>query len=198
MKTNCKRILLFLVFYTIIQFHCFASNPLNFNYCLLEFIQIEGETNINQFNLTYYNHDSGITNRINKIELNEVNEIIEFKIPVNNFKGKNYLMESDFQDLLSASSYPLIIVGINSKLFNQISSGTENNKIEFLLTIAGKTRNIVGHYNTSINKNQIRLKGITKIGLKDFSIEPPQKMFGMLQVKDSIIIKFDILITNEN
>lgn len=172
-----------------------AGNPFNLNYCYLNYIHIEGETNISSFNLVYNNDESL---HQNSIELHKPNEIVEFKIPVYQFKGKNSLMEKDFRDLLDATNYPLIKVGINENCLDKLNGKIEEQKIEFYLTIAGETKKVVGYYKPLYKNDQIVVKGVTKIKLTDFSIEPPEKMFGMLQVKDSIIIKFDIILLSKS
>lgn len=173
-----------------------AAKPHSFSYCFLDHIQIEGETNLNQFNLIY---NSTNENRFihNRMEFNDPKEIIEFKIPVYQFEGQNPLMENDFREMLDASNHPEIIVGIQENCMDKIFSENRDDKIEFRLTIAGETKHITGYYNPIFRTNEILIKGITEIKLSDFSIEPPEKMFGMLHVKDSIIIKFDIIISTE-
>ncbi len=36
-------------------------------------------------------------------------------------------------------------------------------------------------------------KGILKLDIKDFDLEPPKKLFGMIVVKDEIEINFDLI-----
>lgn len=196
MKTNIKLIIIVAIsiFNTKISM---AGNPFSSNYCFLEFIEIEGATNISRFNLIYDN-DLNLKENNAVVALNDSQRIVEFKIPVHKFKGTNHIMESDFRELLDANNHPVITVGIDNKIFETLSKDTHHKQVEFVLTIAGETKKIIGEYSPVINdNNNIVIKGKTKLNLTDFSIIPPQKMFGMLQVKDSIIIKFDILITDK-
>lgn len=200
MKIN--KILLIIIFF--ISSDGFAQNylaagPFNYNSCFLQYIRIEGETNVNHFDLTFDNSRSDIISVSDKNRIDKsTKSLVEFKIPVKGFKGSNYLMENDFQDLLDASDYPLIVVGIEKKIFNHILLESVNSTIDFNLTIAGITNHISGEYMTYCKDDAIVLHGSAEIKLTDFSIDPPQKMFGMLQVKNLIIIKFDILISNIN
>lgn len=188
------RILLVIVLSTSFCLTGLTGKPYSYSYCFLDHIQIEGETNLSQFHLIY--HSTNESRFIhNKLELKDSNEIIEFKIPVYQFEGQNQLMENDFHEMLDAPNHPVIIVGIKENCMNKIFSETNDDKIDFLLTIAGETKHITGYYNPIFRTNDILIKGITEIKLSDFSIEPPEKMFGMLHVKDSIIIKFDIIIS---
>lgn len=188
------RILLIIVLSISCCLNGMAGKPYSFSYCFLDHIQIEGETNLSQFHLVYQSTNK---NRFvhNNLEQKDPNEIIEFKIPVYQFEGQNQFMENDFREMLDASNHPLIKVGIKENCLDKISTETKDDKIEFLLTIAGETRHVVGYYNPEFRNNEILIKGVTRIKLSDFSIIAPEKMFGMLQVKDVIIIKFDILIS---
>lgn len=167
--------------------------------CFLNQIVIEGETNINQFNFTFDNsrYDVLTINEQAKSE-NPKKEIIEFEIPVKGFKGDNYLMENDFYTLLNASNHPIIIVGIEKSLLQKIFFGTAGSVIDFYITIAGKTKRVTGEYTTNCKNDLTILTGNANIRLTDFSIDPPQKMLGMLKVKDLIFIKFDISMLSEN
>jgi polyisoprenoid-binding protein YceI len=175
-----------------------AESVFSYKSCYLQYIKIEGETNVSDFTLSFDN------SRANNIEVaekinsdNSRRSFIEFKIPVQSFKGANPLIENDFRDLLDASNHPEIIVEIERRILEYINH-SRNSAINFSLTIAGKTQGIRGEYITKLRDESIILSGNAEIRLSDFSISPPQKMFGMLQVKDIIIIKFDILILGSN
>jgi len=96
------------------------------------------------------------------------------------------------------SNHPLIIVEIDNNILHHVTLSSFNTDINFVLTIAGKTKNVKGEYKAFFSDDNIILRGEAMLKLSDFSINPPQKMFGMLYVKDIIIIKFDILIFSTN
>ena len=170
------------------------------NYYYLKNILIEGETNINSFNFLFNNSKINIIPVKEKtINQTNKNDIVEFFIPVRAFRGSNCLMETDFQELLNAQDYPMVKVGIERKKLNGIVSEDGNSKLSFYLTIAGITKLIDGNYLINLcGENEIILQGSTRVKLTDFSISPPKKMFGVLQVKDLIFIKFDIIISTLN
>jgi len=174
-----------------------AENTNHHHCCYLNQITIEGETNINQFNFVFDNSQYDIISIEEKIkEKKPVKEIIEFKIPVKGFKGDNYLMENDFYNLLDAAKFPVIVVGIEKSMLQEIFFGSDDSAIDFYITLAGNTKHLKGQY-VIYNQNDVAfLSGKAKIRLTDFSLEPPQKMMGMLKVKDVIFIKFDILLSS--
>jgi GTP:adenosylcobinamide-phosphate guanylyltransferase len=176
-----------------------AEGSFSYERCYLNYIKIEGETNLNQFVLTYDNSNvNNISVAEKSISEKSKKSLVEFKIPVKAFKGNNYLMVNDFRNMVDASNHPLIIVEIERNIFDHVYLNSDNSVINFNLTIAGETQNVNGEYKIHIRDNNIVLCGQAILKLSDFSIEPPQKMFGMLQVKDIIIIKFDILILSTN
>lgn len=170
------------------------------NYYYLKNVLIEGKTNINSFNFLFNNSKINIIPVKEKtINHSEKNDIVEFFIPVRAFKGSNCLMETDFQELLNAQDYPMVKVGIERKKLNGLVSDDGNSKLSFYLTIAGITKLIDGNYLINLcGENEIMLQGSTQVKLTDFSISPPKKMLGVLQVKDLIFIKFDIIISTLN
>lgn len=176
-----------------------AEGSLNYEKCFLKYIKIEGETNINQFALIYdnlYFKDISVAEKL--VSEKSKNGLIEFKIPVIAFKGNNHLMVNDFRNMVDASNHPMIIVEIERNILNHVSLNSLDSEINFALTIAGKKQNVNGEYKTFFRDDNVVLSGEAMIKLSDFSINPPQKMFGMLHVKDIIIIKFDILILSTN
>jgi len=171
-----------------------VEGSFNYERCFLKYIKIEGETNLNQFVLTYDNTNENNITVVEKVN----NSRIKFKIPVVAFEGNNHLMVNDFRNMVDVSNHPLIIVEIDNNILNNVTLNSLNTDINFILTIAGKTKNVKGKYKAFFSDNNIVLSGEAMLKLSDFSINPPQKMFGMLYVKDIIIIKFDILIFSTN
>ena len=181
---------------------CFSQDlaKASFSYksCYLQNIKIEGKTNLNQFSLLFINSNSNIiVDEKNVVDKNG-GKVVEFKIPVKSFTGNNYLMLNDFFDLVDAENHPLIIVEIDENTLENVYLKSDHSVINFYITIAGKTNKVTGQYKAYLNDNKIVMSGDASLKLSDFSIDPPQKMFGMLQVKDNIIIKFDILILGSN
>ncbi len=170
-----------------------AKNTSHHHCCYLNQITIEGETNINQFNFVFDNSRYDIASIEEKgTQEKHTREIVEFEIPVKGFKGDNYLMENDFYNLLDAGKFPFIVVGIEKALLQKIFIDADNSAIKFYITIAGNTKHLKGEYITYSQNDITLLSGKAKIRLTDFALEPPQKMMGMLKVKDVIFIKFDI------
>jgi hypothetical protein len=174
-----------------------TKNTSHHHCCYLNQITIEGETNINQFNFVFDNTRYDIISVKEKVKKGKpIKKIVEFEIPVKGFKGDNYLMENDLYNLLDAAKFPVIVVGIEKRLLQNIFFGSDDSAIEFYITIAGTTNHLKGDYVTYNQDDKTFLSGKANIRLTDFSLEPPQKMMGMLKVKDVIFITFDISLSS--
>ncbi len=164
--------------------------------CYLQSIRIEGETNVNEFYFEYrqiYDAESVLKQEGNSCD--DDSSFIAFRIPVHSFNGSNPLMKEDFEELLKASVFPFIIVKVDKKTIRDITRYNVHPDLTMYLTLAGRTRFISGSYAWDNYKdNKIIISGSTSLHLSDFKLEPPQKMMGLLKVKDAIFIKFDIVL----
>ncbi len=170
------------------------------NTCFLNYISIEGATNVNSFYFTYQ-HKAKNTYSSNTAECtNDADSgTVNFYIPVKSFEGSNPAMLSDFQTLLKASQFPKVVVGVKKKLLNGIVSGdTYSDKLNLYLTMAGVTRPIDAEYTTHYLRNgNVLLSGITRIRLTDFSLDPPKRMLGIIKVENMVFIKFELILPSQ-
>ncbi len=160
-------------------------------------LSIWGSTNIIPFRLTQrictFTGKSPIitVNTLgNKVRLTENN----ISIPVCNFESDNKMALRDFRKLIQEDQYPFIQLTVN-----QIEAYTskENTKqtvatANIQLTITGKTRNYLLNFETQNRDNQLELKGKKRISIRDFGLEPPVAMMGLIKVSEWIDIQFSI------
>lgn len=67
------------------------------------------------------------------------------------------------------------------------------------ITIAGVSRKYEIYYTADKTGNGDRiLSGTITINLNDLNITPPSKYFGMVKIKDEVIVKFGLGLTNQN
>lgn len=194
---NAHIILLTLLFIVITQKSDAHGNDL---FCKLENISIEGKTNVNHFRFIY---DSSNAKKVqftqNQSKKSFSIDAVKFELPVKAFESSNKKMNRDFYKMLKASYYPRIIVEIKKSKLRQISNGRELPSLNMDLTLAGKTKTVETrcHYTEDFSGNKILMKGITKINLRNFSLTPPQKMLGLVEVKETIFINFEVAL-NKN
>ncbi len=163
--------------------------------CYLRQVVIEGRSNLKSFNFIYYMpYEDSIPARYGKPICEADTDLVIYKIPVAAFEGDNPLMLSDFRKLVKASEYPVIQVQFDREVFRKIVlKGKPTLNLD--LTLAGITNQIPADYVISKRtEHRIILNGETHFYLTDFDLEPPERLFGLVQVENIVIIKFNILL----
>jgi len=165
----------------------------------LNYIKIEGETNVNSFGFTYRNTLNNVNSTIVSLTgYNKKEHLVEFKIPVKGFKGENPIMVKDFYNLLKAEHYPFILVGIEKAEMENLYINSNESGMYLYLTISNITNYVECDYRLQDFGEYKLLQGRLSINLTDFNLTPPQKMFGMLQVKNQIMINFEFIVQSNN
>ncbi|MGD0340926.1 MAG: hypothetical protein ABSA76_04355 [Bacteroidales bacterium] len=116
-------------------------------------------------------------------------------IPVEEFKCTNEFVYKDFLKLLKAEQYPYLEIDIP---YNSGIKYYTNNPLILrgvTITVAGVSNqyDINCKIDKGDNENQI-LDGTARIKLTDLDIVPPVKFFGLVKVKNEIIINFQFCI----
>lgn len=162
------------------------------------FLIIKGYTNMGTFNCAF-NPDilpDKLNVEVTRTDtgcLNFTN--LELNLPVTSFNCGNVLMNKDFRNLLKYDEYPLIewhIVCIDiSDLGNRIPSG-DTLQVNTNLNIAGVKQNYWIPVEIKKNGNALFFRGSLPVNIQDFKLEPPSKVFGLVNVSPYIEIDFAI------
>jgi hypothetical protein len=95
------------------------------------------------------------------------------------------MMTKDFIKLLKTNEFPTIEIEII-----EISTLASKTSAKATITLAGKQNTYQIPINT--NPNNTVFSGILPLNIKDFSIEPPTKMLGMVVVHEKVDIHFSL------
>lgn len=148
------------------------------------YLQISGKSNVNSFkciNNSIY-QKSAITlpkNFTEKIESNNSINLI-----VKDFTCENKMMTSEFRKTLNAEKFPffyLKIVSFSKKSLNQYTGIVE-------VKMMNKTKT----YTVDFTENEDHIIGKKTVRFSDFGINPPQKMGGLLVVRDNLDLLFSL------
>jgi len=197
---NLKFILIIILLFEIgtVNSQCFDEQNSEYSYCLGE-LSIEGSTNINDFIFFWENSFVNQKNPsiLSKICENNNSENLNFNIPLQSFEGGNQAMRNDFLQLVKASEYPLVAVGLE-KIKPECEDSSKQ-IIDLSVTLAGVKKTVQADYTSSTDsENRLILSGSTSFLLTDFQLEPPEKAMGLIRVKNQVFIKFDIVIQNSD
>lgn len=157
----------------------------------VNFLVINGESNINKFSFSYMTpHLAGGDNSSKGAE----DERIDFKIPVHQFNPGNPRMYDDFLSLLRAKEYPYIMISLlTGKSYRAISSGISRNE-RISVTIAGVTREYTVNCTLAHCNDDLVLSGMQTVKLTDFGLTPPVRLSGIIKVKNEINVRFGFIL----
>lgn len=156
-------------------------------------LSITGDTNINtfecEFNASYTSEAQKIFYSQNKSQINFTGAIL--KLDTKGFDCGNKAINKDFNSLVKSDRHPEILLEVNRVKIDSKTSGIAN----VCITIAGRQK--VYDVPVQIKNDEIaQFSGTLELNINDYGLEPPKKLFGMIQVKDEIEIKFNLKVKN--
>lgn len=153
-------------------------------------LSIKGTTNINDFECDF--NTLRFKNETFKVHYTEKGEILHFKNSVLPLENQNFdcghrKINNDFHKLLKTEKYPEIFLKIKKIDLNREEEAT----VTLSFTIAG----IENDYRFPIEitwENQVRFKGKLDLNIKDFNLQAPTKIFGLIVIDEEIEIDFNL------
>lgn len=147
------------------------------------FINITVESNINRVSFSYSLGKNNITDVLTG---NEENAVIT--VPVRDFRCNNKMAFKDFLTLLKAEQFPEISITIPGDLSARIREGAAVIH-DVTVTIAG----VSGKYELTCSPGRDgNIVGTMKLKLDELKIDPPEKYFGMVKIKNEVVVNFGI------
>lgn len=164
---------------------------------VLRQIAIEGESNLNSFVFQYYNTATSLP-KLN-IAKSTSDTIYKMSIPVGAFYSSNPKMTIDFYKMMKIEDFPYIDVSLDKGQLDKILKSRRNQiDASMFLSMAGTSKKVDFAYSLSkLEENKFFLNGFTIISLSGFQLSPPNYLFGLVKLKDCIIVKFDLLLYSE-
>jgi Neuraminidase (sialidase) len=161
----------------------------------LKSVRIKGQTNVNRFRLTY---NAQQAKELSIPGHDMTSGEISFRIPVESFESKNPMLTRDFIRFMQAEEHPYIRVKIRKKQLQALLRDKNDRQLPLRVIMAGETQQASGRYYIQNHTgNGMLIEGSVQLNLEDFNLEPPQKMMGLIQVKDRIFINFDVILSND-
>lgn len=154
------------------------------------FIDIIVESNVNRLVFSYPLSEIKLYYAGEAIADTENKDTANIIVPVKDFRCTNKLAFKDFLTLLKANQYPNLTITIPQKFLMQFyhDSITIHN---IMINIAGISKKYdIPCRAENLNSEDYLLIGTINIRLEDLKIEPPEKYFGLVKIKDEVIVKF--------
>lgn len=156
-------------------------------------LQINGTSNVKDFTCAYEIQN---LNKPIRIHYEKEHDIIKFEKSVlilenNGFDCGGKGINKDFHGLLQSDIYPRISLTLKQINLKSHKKNMADALID--IEIAGLTRSY--HMETTFqNVENWLISGKLKLNIKDFKLEAPKKMFGLVVVSDEIEISFKLVV----
>lgn len=148
---------------------------------------IQGSTNVNEFKCVYERKVPDIISVEYKDKADHKTfHNLDIRFHSNSFDCGNNKMNQDFQHLLKADTYPEIVITLNK--LEKYSD--EYAKAFISIDMVGER----GKYEIPIHYLEDHYKGKLRLDIRDFGLEAPKKVFGLIKVDEQIELhlKLDI------
>jgi len=161
------------------------------------FIDITVESNVNRLFFSYplsrtSIYDAGESG-------NEESEAVNIIVPVRDFRCSNETAFRDFLTLLKADQYPELSITVPQDYLLQNPQNEQVTIHDVIINIAGVSKKYdIACRVENRNSQDYILVGIVKIRFTDLKIEPPVKYFGLVKIKDEVIVKFGFSLEDFN
>lgn len=149
------------------------------------YIDITVESNVNKVLFTYPITEENITPA--------GNHSADIIVPVRDFRCNNKMAYKDFVTLLKAKEYPDIKITIPGDIIEKLRQHETVTLNNVMIDIAGVKKEYDIVCKPEKGKHQENLfTGTILVALNDLNINPPEKYFGMVKIKDKVIVKFGL------
>jgi hypothetical protein len=161
---------------------------------------LEGSTNINLYNCDCQDKFSEIAMSIEKDGSHAIFNNAQIKLRTQDFNCHNELYNCNIRKILDADKFPFVTVALletwqdssfmkhdSHSWFNVLSSiNVTIKQVSKVQTVSAKAQ--------YIGDNKFRIVGAQKLHMRDFGIEVPKYMCGLVKVQDEIVFNFDLVI----
>lgn len=184
-------ILIFVLFTGLLH----AQTTLKVDLLKNSWLAINGSTNVVGFKLIH-NGEKLLGKSITMTANQNQNKIYlsqnQLAIQVNNFSSDNVMALRDFKKLIKSDAYPQIKVQLNyiETLPGNEKGAYSKGNASVNITITGVTHQYSIPVSSNSQNEYISVVGGKKINIRDFGLQPPVEMMGLIKVSEWISIDF--------
>lgn len=158
-------------------------------------VYINGVSNVNKFSCEVCNDDRAelINLCYSEVQDQLVFDENRYAIKVEKFDCENRHMTSDLKETLQIDEHPYIFLQLIS--LDGLSLENPSNVATIKITIAGKSNEYCLPYIVKpVDQKTYRIVMENDLNMRDFSIEPPTALMGLIKVSENISIRLNLLI----
>lgn len=158
------------------------------------FLNITVESNVNRVLFSYPISNTNM--HTSNVQGN--GRMTDIVVPVKDFRCDNKIAYKDFLTLLKADQYPDLVISIPRSAIRHLRGDKEFTLHNVMINIAGVSREYDITCTTEPNGSDNIMVGTITVVLSDLDIKPPVKYFGMVKIKDEVIVKFGLGIQDQS
>lgn len=161
-------------------------------------IFLDGESNINTFSCELCNgSESTILSLCYQPQkLAYIFDQNQYALSIDNFVCDNKHITSDLKKALKIDQHPYIYLQLNKLINYNKNIGTK--QAEISITIAGVTNEYCLNYTVqTLDKGVFQVTSESDFDMRDFEIETPTALLGLIKVKKDIEIKLHLVLAIE-
>lgn len=156
-------------------------------------LMIHGKTNVSSFTcfINCYNSTDTLNYELNTTTKNLIFDKNKMVIPVFNFNCGNSMITKDFRQTVNVDKYPYLNIAFLS-LDRNGEDDLASGKME--ITLAGVVKTATIRFNLKPKGDFIQLTGRHAVSFSDFNLQAPERMMGLVKVKEDLLVEFNLLI----
>jgi hypothetical protein len=158
-------------------------------------ISILGSSNVNTFSLDI----SQYSGRDTLVMVQRTNQPITMfrrgllRLPVNDFKTANPILNKDFKKIVKAKYYPEIRMNFKSlNIFPCTQAQNVPAVAEMEISLAGITKTFKINVLSCRTGEVVNLRGNTQVNFSDFGLVAPENILGFIDVNDQLKVNFHL------
>jgi hypothetical protein len=155
------------------------------------FLVINGESNINRFSFSFLSNPDDPADSYNSHTGDNGTEVL---IPLREFQASNPRMYNDFLQEVHEREYPNISIFLPYMGPDKLEAMTTGAEQKVLITMAGVEKQYTVDCDLVNCGDRLVIRGSQMIRLTDFKISPPEKLNGLIKVKNEITVSFGIIL----
>jgi hypothetical protein len=169
-----------------------SENALVNGYYILDSVLIIGTTNVSKFSLNYSQRAKPESFVSGEVRESNGEQKVSFAVPVKDVVASQRLMKRDFEDMIDADNHPRILIEILSDDIYRILNDFGEGSTALDLSIAGSQQQYMSSVFVENSDKHISINGNIKLLLTDFGLKLPSKLFGLVRVRDDVVIDYSI------
>ncbi len=156
-------------------------------------LRINGTSNVTDFECKYANSFE-LDTLSHQLEISKDSILVSgdnLPLTIDSFDCGKRAINRDFKSTLKSKEYP----NIDISLLEVFSENDIPTSASIAISLGGTTQKyLVSLTEEVMDDKVVSISGTQKLKLSDFNLEPPRALFGLIKVRDELVVTFELLV----